>query len=150
MPKNLEKDKEEFFRYTLKWATTIELLLENHMSELLSLAKYADDIEEFKKVWKEATFCKDCIVDHCKELLGYASECLTAGCPALESWRELFNVADELHDFILPLNKMEDYTSEVFDKIAEYDRRLREIRKELEEAGMEIVGRDDEEHITAP
>ena len=148
MPKNLEKDKAQFCLYTMKWATTIELLLENHLSELLALSKYAGT-EQFKDVWHEATFCKDCIESHAKELMGYASEALTGGgCGDPETWQELFTTADELHDFILPLNEMEDYTSEVFDKIADFDYKLRQIRKRLEETGVEFAKKDDKnEHI---
>jgi len=153
MPANLQKDKEKFFQYTLKWASTIELLLENHLSELLALSKYCGT-EQFKDVWGETTFCKDCILSHCKELIGYSSECLTQGCPSQDEWQDLFTTANELHDFLLPLTEMSDYTPEVFDKVAEYNHRLRQIRKKLEEAGVEFATKnkssmiiDEKEHI---
>ena len=135
--------------YTTKWATTIELLLENHLSELLALSKYVDNPEEFKEVWHETFFCKDCAISHSKELLGYASEAITGGgCGNPELWQELFNIANELHDFLVPLTKPEDYSKEVFDKIADYDSRLRAVRKKLEDAGMQFIQKErKQEHL---
>jgi len=147
--KDLESDKLAFCNYTVKWATTIELLLENHLSELLAMRKYVGK-PEFKDVWHQTDFCKDCGVSHAKELLGYSSEAITGGgCGDPELWQEMFTIADELHDFLFPLTKPEDYTPEVFDKIAQFNSRLREVRKKLEEAGIKYIARKDEkEHLT--
>lgn len=150
---DLEKDKEEFFKYTLKWAMMVELLLEDHLSELEALGKYIDDSEKFKQVWNEAKFCQECIVNHSLEEAGFANECVTTKCPALPDWKELFNTASEMYDYFSPLTKMEDYTKEVFRKAGDFNSRLRSVRKKLEEAGMEFVAKDGykddgKEHLT--
>jgi len=152
---DLTKDKLQFCLYTIKWATTVELLLENHLSELLSLSKYMGNEKEFERVQHETFFCRDCILSHCKELAGYASEAITGGgCGDPQSWQDLFNIANELHDFLLPLTEAKDYTKEVFDRVADFDYRLRQIRKKLEETGVKFATSNkntslsDEEHVT--
>ena len=147
--KDLQSGKIAFCNYTVKWATTIELLLENHLSELISLSKHSRDSEQFKKVWHETDFCKDCGIAHAKELLGYSSEAITGGgCGDPENWQELFTIANELHDFLIPLTKPEHYTSDVFQKIADFNSSLRSIRKKLEQAGSQSVAGDEIEHLT--
>lgn len=146
---DLEKDKEEFFRYTLKWAMMIELLLEDHLSELEALGKYIDEPEKFKEVWNEVKFCQECLYNQAIEIAGFANECVTAKCPALPDWEELFNTGSKIYDYFYPLTKMEDYTKEVFKKAGEFNSRLRLIRKRLQEAGAEYITQDDgKEHLT--
>ena len=148
--KDLQSDKKEFFRYTLKRALGIELLTENHLADLLALSKYVDQIQEFKERWKDVDFCKGCISAHCLELQSYGSECLTSQCPAQPEWRELARIADELYDFIEPLEKPEQYNKEVFDKVTDFSTRLRDVRKRLEEAGKGVIVLKDDgkEHLT--
>lgn len=131
--KDLAKDKKGFFEYTLKWAIAIELLLENHLSELIALEKYFDDPQEFKKQWEKTKFCKSCVVAHSLELMGYSSECITGACPYQPEWKELQNTADEMYNFFRPLKKIGDFTREVFEKAKEFRTKLRNIRKALTE-----------------
>jgi len=131
--KDLTKDKKKFFQYTLEWAMTIELLMENHLSELIALEKYLDDPADFRKHWEETNFCKSCVVAHSLELKGYASECITGACPSQPEWRELQSVATEMYQFFGPLKKIEDFTRDVFKKAKEFDTKLRNIRKALTE-----------------
>lgn len=131
--KDLTKDKKKFFQYTLEWAMTIELLMENHLSELIALEQYLDDAADFRKHWEETNFCKSCVVAHSLELKGYASECITGVCPSQPEWKELQNVATEMYQFFSPLKKIEDFTREVFEKTKEFRTKLRNIRKALTE-----------------
>lgn len=134
---DLIKDKKRLFEYTLEWAITIELLLENHLSELIALEKYLEDPEEFKKRWEKTKFCKSCVVAHSLELKGYASECITGACPSSPSWKDLQNLGSEMYQFFKPLEKIEDFTREVFDKSKEFRTKLRDIRKALTEDNTE-------------
>ncbi len=144
--KDLQSDKKAFCSYTVKWATTIELLLENHLSELLAFRKYVGT-PDFEKIWHETAFCKDCAVSHTKELLGYASEAITGGgCGDKKIWEDLFTIADELHNFLVPLNQMDDYTLEVFEKVEDFESQLRSVRKELE--AIQCYQDDGKEHLT--
>ena len=130
---DLTKDKERLFEYTLEWAITIELLLENHLSELIALGKYLDDPQDFKKRWEKTKFCKSCVVAHSLELKGYASECITGACPSSPSWKELQNLGSEMYQFFKPLKKIEHFTKPVFEKAKEFKTKLRDIRKALTE-----------------
>lgn len=150
----LEKDKTKFFRETLKDSLAIELLMENHLAKLLALSRYVGEPEELQKRLADVTWCKECVENHCLELgRGYSSECLTGACPAQPEWKELASICDELYDFLYPLEKVEQYTKKVFDKVSEFDSRLRDVRKKLEEAGKTVLGGlryqdDGKEHLT--
>lgn len=140
---DLTKNKEKFLEYTLKWTLRVELLLENHLSELIALEKYAKNINELKKKAEELMFCQECVANHALELSGYASECITGDCPNPSAWNELFKLCDEMYDYFAPLTKLEDYTQEVFDKAKRYDFKLRSLRKRLESGNGyrgEIIG----------
>jgi len=151
MPKDLQKDKAQFCLYTIKWATGIETLVENHCSELLTLLNHVGT-DDFGKVWKETYFCKDCLISHSKELMAYASEAVTGeGCGDLKAWEDLQKTASDLHDYLLPLNEAEDYTKDTKTKIEELLARLRTARKKIEDAGVQFATfdkKDNIEHIT--
>lgn len=142
--KDLTKDKKSLYEYTLEWVITIELLLENHLSELIALEKHLDKPEEFKKHWEKTKFCKSCVVAHSLELKGYSSECITGACPSEPEWKDLQNLGSEMYKFFKPLRKIEDFTREVFEKAKEFRTKLRNIRKTLTEEDSRKV----EEFIT--
>lgn len=135
--KDLTKDKKKFFEYTLKWAMAIELLIENHLSELIALEEYLKDPEEFRKQWEKTKFCKGCVVAHSLELIGYSSECVTGACPYQPAWKELQNVADEIYNFFKPLKKIEDFSRKVYEEAKKFRTKLRNIRKALTEDNTE-------------
>ena len=134
---DLAKDKKKFFEYTLKWAMSIELLIENHLSELIALEQYLKDPQEFRRQWEKTKFCKGCVVAHSLELMGYSSECITGACPFQPAWKELQNTADEMYNFFKPLKKIEQFTREVFERAKEFRTKLRNIRKALTEDNTE-------------
>lgn len=142
--KELAKDPKKFFEYTLKWSMAIELLIENHLSELIAIGGSLDDPEEFRRRWEDTSWCRGCVVAHSLELMGYSSECITGACPSQPAWKSLMNLASEMYEFFKPLKRIEDYTREVFEKTKEFRTKLRDIRKSLTEEDSHKV----EEYIT--
>ncbi|MBA7692414.1 hypothetical protein ES703_100981 [subsurface metagenome] len=140
---DLTKDKTQFNRYTLKKTLSTELLLEDHLSDLIALEKYAGDVEKLKQKLVEILWCRECVTNHSLELLGFASEAITGACPNRSAWEELSLVADEIYEFFEPLKKVEQYTKPVFQKATQFNFRIRAIRKKLEQgspASLEYIG----------
>jgi hypothetical protein len=140
---DLTKDKTQFNRYTLKKTLSTELLLEDHLSDLIALEKFAGDMGKLKQKLVEILWCRECVTNHALELLGFASEAITGGCPNRPAWEELSLVSDEIYEFFEPLKKVEQYSKSVFEKARQFNFRIRAIRKKLEQgspARLEYIG----------
>jgi len=97
---------------------------------------------KLKQKLVEILWCRECVTNHALELLGFASEAITGGCPNRAAWEELSITADEIYEFFEPLKKVEQYTKPVFQKATQFNFRIRAIRKKLEgtPAGLEYIG----------
>jgi len=139
---DLTRNKAQFDRYTLKKTLSTELLLEDHLSDLIALQKYAEDSQKLKQKLAEILWCRECVVNHSLELLGFASEAITGGCPSKETWEELSITADEIYEFFEPLKRVEQYTKPVFEKARQFNFRIRGIRKKLQgtPTSLEYIG----------
>jgi len=130
---DLTKNKEQFDKYTLKKTLSTELLLEDHLSDLIALEKYAGDVGKLRQKLVEILWCRECVTNHALELLGFSSEGITGDCPNRPAWEELSLASDEVYEFFEPLKKVEQYTKPVFEKARQFNFRIRAIRKKLEQ-----------------
>ncbi|GAJ08532.1 unnamed protein product, partial [marine sediment metagenome] len=117
--------------------------LEDHLSDLIALEKYAGDMGKLKQKLVEILWCRECVTNHCLELLGFSSEAITGGCPNRSAWEELSLTSDEIYEFFEPLKRVEQYTKPVFEKARQFNFKIRAIRKKLEQATaarLEYIG----------
>ncbi|GAJ05680.1 unnamed protein product [marine sediment metagenome] len=140
---DLTKNRSQFNKYTLKKTLSTELLLEDHLSDLIALEKFSGDVGKLKKKLVEILWCRECVTNHALELLGFCSEAITGGCPNRPAWEELSITADEIYEFFEPLKRIEQYTKPVFEKARQFNFSIRAIRKKLENrspARLEYIG----------